>query len=81
MQKSNSQSKQKFTKDVMSECAKCSSFCDSNMHEVVDTLRNNFGRIRDLVSAEVLAGTNEKALDILRTCGCKVFVPGTFAVA
>lgn len=44
--------------------------------EVIQTLQDS-GRINDLIAVEILKGSNEKALDILRVCGCKAVVPGT----
>lgn len=54
----------------------CHQVCDAGMHEAIANLRG-FGRLRDLIAAEILSGSNEKALDILRTCGCNIFIPGT----
>lgn len=49
---------------------------ETGMSEVIRILQEN-GRLHDLIAAEILQGTNEKALDILRACDCRVIVPGT----
>lgn len=46
------------------------------MAEVIQTLQDG-GRLNDLIAVEILKGSNEKALDILRVCGCKAVIPGT----
>jgi len=47
------------------------------MAEVIQTLQDG-GRLNDLIAVEILKGSNEKALDILRVCGCAAVIPGTF---
>lgn len=61
---------------ISQECKECHEVCGSGVHEAIERL-TKFGRLPDLVAAEVMAGSNEKAMDILRTCGCNIFVPGT----
>ena len=46
------------------------------MAQVIQTLQDG-GRLNDLIAVEVLKGSNEKALDFLRVCGCEAIVPGT----
>lgn len=46
------------------------------MDEVLQILQDG-GRLNDLIAVEILKGSNEKALDILRVCGCEAIVPGT----
>lgn len=80
--KSNCDAEQKFTNvngescAISQICMDCHSVCNAGMHETIANLRG-FGRMRDQMAAEVLSGSNEKALDILRTCGCNIFIPGT----
>lgn len=80
--KCNGENEQKFVNPsgdnhaISQECMSCHQVCDAGMHEAIANLRG-FGRLRDLIAAEVLSGSNEKALDILRTCGCNIFIPGT----
>lgn len=82
MEKCNGENEQKFVSSfgdnhaIPQECMECHRVCDAGMHEVISNLRD-FGRLKDLMAAEILSGSNEKALDILRTCGCNIFIPGT----
>ena len=53
-----------------------SEIIDPGMGEVLRILQES-GRLGDLIAVEILKGSNEKALDILRVCGCRAIVPGT----
>lgn len=80
--KCNGENEQRFVNPsgdnhaISQECMSCHQVCDAGMHEAIANLRG-FGRMRDQIAAEVLSGSNDKALDILRTCGCNIFIPGT----
>lgn len=50
---------------------------NSGIDSVIQNLRNDKGQLRDLIAAEILEGSNEKAAEILRLCGCKAIIPGT----
>lgn len=72
--KVNCENKQKFDNRVVESAQVPQS--PVGMSAVIQNLRD-CGRGRDMVSAEILEGTNEKAADILRSCNCYALIPGT----
>jgi len=75
--KVNCDNEQKFTDDSVNNVRVSQS--DTGASFAVKMLMEQ-GRERDLISAYILEGTNERAMDILRACNCDAFVPGTMFV-
>jgi len=75
--KVNCDNEQKFTEDSVNNVRVSQS--KPQVSGAIQKLRER-GRERDIISALVLEGTNERAMDILRACNCDAFVPGTMFV-
>lgn len=72
--KVNCDNEQKFTENTVNNVRVSQSKSDA-----IQLLRKQ-GRERDVISALILEGTNERAMDILRACNCDAFVPGTMFI-
>lgn len=75
--KVNCDNEQKFTENTVNNVR-----VSQNKPEALGAtgLLRKQGRERDIISALILEGTNERAMDILRACNCDAFVPGTMFV-